>query len=142
VRRRTPTTFEQANTLRDAIAAAVALEAFHRQCNVLSMANMAQVVNVLQAFLVTDGAACLKTPTYHAFALHRAHIGAEALTTHVATAVTLPSGGPAVSATASRSAGGLAVTLVNRHFDRGGCASGATPGRRRRERDQQLRRSG
>ncbi len=116
--RRTPVTFEQAGTLRDALAAAVALEAFHRQCAVLSMANMAQVVNVLQAFLLTDGTACVKTPTYHAFSLHGPHIGAQALAVEVATEVTLPTGRPAVSATASKSDGGTAVTLVNRHFDR------------------------
>jgi alpha-N-arabinofuranosidase len=117
--RRTPATFEQAGTLRDALAAAVALEAFHRQCNVLSMANIAQTANVLQAFLLTDdGPECVKTPTYHAFALHRPHIGAQALSTDVACEMPLPAGGPALSATASRSDGGLALTVVNRHFDR------------------------
>jgi alpha-N-arabinofuranosidase len=117
---RTPSTLEQANTLRDAIAAAVALEAFHRQCNVLSMANIAQVVNVLQAFLLTDETgACVRTPTYHAFALHAPHIGAEALRTEVAGSLELPDGSAAISATASRKNGGLAVTVINRHLDRG-----------------------
>jgi alpha-N-arabinofuranosidase len=117
---RTPVDLEQANTLRDAIAAAVALEAFHRQCNVLSMANIAQVVNVLQAFLLTDETgACVKTPTYHAFALHAPHVGAEALRTDVAGSIEMPDGTAAVSATASRKDGGLAVTVINRHFERG-----------------------
>jgi alpha-N-arabinofuranosidase len=116
--RRTPATFEQACTLRDALAAAVALEGFHRQCRVLSMANMAQVVNVLQAFLLTDGTACVKTPTYHAFSLHSPHIGAQAHRAIVATDITLPTGRHAVSATASKSERGAAVTLINRHFDR------------------------
>ena len=118
VPRRTPVTFEQANTLRDALAAAVALEAFHRQCSVLALANMAQVANVLQAFLLTDGAVCVKTPTYHAFSLHAPHIGAQALATEVTTTLTLPDGRQAVSATASRSDRGAAVTVLNRHFDR------------------------
>jgi alpha-N-arabinofuranosidase len=116
--RRTPATFEQAGTLRDALAAAVALEGFHRQCAVLSMANMAQVVNVLQAILLTDGTACVKTPTYHAFSLHSPHIGALAHGTTVETDIVLPTGQSAVSATASTSERGAAVTLINRHFDR------------------------
>src|SRR3712207_7065426 len=45
----------QANTLRDALAVALALAGFHRQCRVLSLANLAQVVNVLQAPVMTDG---------------------------------------------------------------------------------------
>jgi alpha-N-arabinofuranosidase len=115
VPRRTPVTFEQSNTLRDALAVAIAFEGFHRQCAVLSMANLAQVVNVLQSVLVTDGAACIKTPTYHAFALHRPHIGAGALEVEV-TGAELPAGGRAVSATASRKDAGTAVTIVNRDF--------------------------
>jgi alpha-N-arabinofuranosidase len=115
VPRRTQVTFEQSNTLRDALAVAVAFEGFHRQCAVLSMANLAQVVNVLQSVLVTDGDACVKTPTYHAFALHRPHIGAQALEVDVAGSE-LRAGGRAVSATASSTAAGAAVTVVNRDF--------------------------
>jgi len=116
--RRMPPTFEQANTLRDALAAGIALEGFHRQCRNLSMANTAQVVNVLHAVVMTEGREVVKTPTYHAFALHRPHVGAEALVTEVATDAKLPSGRPAVSATASRSSGGRAVTVINRHLGR------------------------
>jgi alpha-N-arabinofuranosidase len=122
---RTPVTLEQANTLRDALAAAVAFEGFHRQCNVLSMTNLAQVVNVLQAVLLTDGPSCVRTPTYHAIALHRPHVGAQALPARVKTDISIPTGTAAVSATASRrdaaGAGGRgrwAVTIVNRHVDR------------------------
>ena len=62
VARREPVTYEQANTLRDALAAAVALEGFHRQCNVLTLANLAQIVNVLQSVVMTEGAAHLVDP--------------------------------------------------------------------------------
>ncbi|MFO7170108.1 MAG: alpha-L-arabinofuranosidase C-terminal domain-containing protein, partial [Chloroflexota bacterium] len=55
VPRREPLTYEQAGTLRDALAAAVALEGFHRQCQQLTLANLAQVVNVLHAPVMTDG---------------------------------------------------------------------------------------
>jgi alpha-N-arabinofuranosidase len=118
VARRSPPTFEQAATLRDALAAAIALEGFHRQCNVLALACLAQVVNVLHCVLATDGPACVRTPTYHALALHRPHLGAEALPVEVVTEATVPSGRAALSATASRRAGGVAVSLVNRHLER------------------------
>jgi alpha-N-arabinofuranosidase len=113
---REPVTYEQANTLRDALAAAIALEGFHRQCKVLTLANLAQVVNVLQAVVMTDGPRMWLTPTYHALRLHAPHIGATALPVAIDRGGSLPGGSPAVSATASRSSAGLAVTLVNRHY--------------------------
>jgi alpha-N-arabinofuranosidase len=122
VPRRPPKGLEQACTLRDALAAGVALEGFHRQCESLSMTNLAQVVNVLQAVILTDGPHFAKTPTYYALALHGPHVGAEAVAVDVAGAPT-PAGGPAVSATASLRRGGNggapvsgAVTVINRHF--------------------------
>ena len=118
VERRTPVTFEQAGTLRDALAVGIALEGFHRQCRVLSMANLAQMVNVLHSVVATDGAASVRTPTYYAFALHKRHIGAEALQVEVGADGSRPST-PWLSATASRRAEGTAVTLVNGDY-RGG----------------------
>src|SRR6185312_9619365 len=111
-----PHPFEQPSTLRDALAAAAALEGFHRQCDVLSLANLAQVVNVLHAVVVTDGERMVRTPTYHAFRLHAAHLGATALRVEVIAADTVPGGTPAVTGTASRSASGMTVTLLNRHL--------------------------
>src|SRR5205085_5996373 len=108
--------YEQANTLRDALAAGIALEGFHRQCNVLTLANLAQIVNVLQAVVMTEGSRMWLTPTYHALRLHAPHIGATALPVEIAHGGSLPDGAPAVSATASRTDAGLAVTLINRHY--------------------------
>ncbi|BDI30403.1 alpha-N-arabinofuranosidase [Capsulimonas corticalis] len=114
---REPITYEQAGTLRDALAAAVALEGFHRQCNILTLANLAQIVNVLHAPVMTEGARMWVTPTYHVLRMHAPHIGAQALPVEVQSPVTTPDGAPAVSATASRAANGsLAITLVNRHL--------------------------
>lgn len=115
VARREPVTYEQAGTLRDALAAAVALEGFHRQCAVLSMANLAQIVNVLHAVVMTDGARLYRTPTYHVFRMHAPHIGGVALGVEIARGDTLPGGIGAVTATASRKDGTVAVTLINRH---------------------------
>ena len=111
-------TYEQAGTLRDALAAAVALEGFHRQCNVLTLANLAQVVNVLHAPVMTDGARMWLTPTYHALRMHTPHIGATALPVDVAHSDSLPDGSSAVSATASRAEDGIAITLINRHYQK------------------------
>ncbi len=113
---RDPTTYEQEGTLRDALAVGVALEGFHRQCRALSMANIAQVVNILHAPVMTRGDRMWLTPTYHAFRLHAPHIGATALPVEITTAETLPDGSPAVTGTASRNGNGLAVTLINRHL--------------------------
>ncbi len=115
---RAPVTYEQAHTLRDALAAGVALEGFHRQCGVLALANLAQIVNVLHAPVMTDGPDMWLTPTYHALRLHAPHIGATALPVDIAEGNSLAGGSPMVSATASRSGTGLAVTLINRHWDR------------------------
>ena len=115
---REPVTYEQANTLRDALAAGIALEGFHRQCNVLTLANLAQIVNVLQAPVMTEGARMWLTPTYHALRLHAPHIGATALPVEVLGGDTLPDSTAAVSATASRAGDAVAVTLINRHYQK------------------------
>ncbi|CAA9544153.1 MAG: GH51 [uncultured Thermomicrobiales bacterium] len=129
VERRAPVTYEQANTLRDGIAVALALGGFHRQCDVLSMANLAQVVNVLQAPIMTSGDRMWLTPTYHALRLHAPHLGATALPVDIEGSASLPDGTPAVAATASRGAQGLAVSIVNQHLESGAsvCIAGAGP---------------
>jgi alpha-N-arabinofuranosidase len=108
--------YEQPSTLRDALAVGIALEGFHRQCGVLTLANLAQVVNVLQAVVVTDGARMFRTRTYHAFRLHAPHLGATALPVRSSAGESLPDGSPAVTGTASRAVSGIAVTLINRHL--------------------------
>lgn len=116
VSRRSPVTYEQAGTLRDALAAGVVLEAFHRQCNVMSLANLAQVVNVLQAPVMTEGEKMWLTPTYYALNLHTPHIGAQALPVAVEEGNSLPDATSTVSATASTNGQGVAVTLINRNY--------------------------
>lgn len=113
---RLPVTYEQAGTLRDALAIAVALEGFHRQCRVLSLANLAQIVNVLHAPVMTEGARMWLTPTYHALRMHATHLGAAALPVEVSHGASLPDGSSAVSATASSGSAGVTVTLTNRHY--------------------------
>ncbi|WP_434810997.1 alpha-N-arabinofuranosidase [Microbacterium sp. bgisy189] len=63
----------QQNTQRDALVAAINLNIFHRHGDRVRMANIAQMVNVLQAMILTDGAAMVTTPTYHVFDLYTDH---------------------------------------------------------------------
>ena len=83
------------------------------------MANLAQIVNVLQAPVMTSGRRIWLTPTYHALRLHAPHIGATALPIEIEHSSRLPNGGSAVTATASHTADGLALTVINRRFDQG-----------------------
>ena len=69
----------QQNTMRDALVAALTLGVFNHHADKLHMANVAQMVNVLQALLLTEGDQCIKTPTYHVFDLYRPHRGATAV---------------------------------------------------------------
>jgi alpha-N-arabinofuranosidase len=57
-------------TLRDALYIAGMFHVFHRQCNVLSIANLAQLVNVLP-LVVTDERRALATAIYYPFLLYR-----------------------------------------------------------------------
>jgi len=69
----------QQNTIRDAMVAAVTLHIFHKHCARVSMANIAQTVNVLQAMILTEEQNMLKTPTYHVFEMFKAHQEGELL---------------------------------------------------------------
>ncbi len=118
---RQPVTYEQAGTMRDALAAGIALEGFHRQCNVLTMANLAQIVNILHAPVMTEpgGGRMWLTPTYHVLRLHAPHIGATALPVEIEAGDTVPGGFATVSGTASTRDGRTAFTVINRHLTRG-----------------------
>jgi alpha-N-arabinofuranosidase len=60
----------QQNSLRDAILAALNLNIFARHADRVRMANIAQMVNVLQAMILTDTAKMVLTPTYHVFKMY------------------------------------------------------------------------
>ncbi len=60
----------QQNSLRDALLAALNLNIFIRHADRVRMANIAQMVNVLQAMIFTDKEKMILTPTYHVFKLY------------------------------------------------------------------------
>ena len=63
----------QQNAMRDAMVAAVSLNIFNRHCDRVHMANIAQLVNVLQSPILTEGDRMVCTPTYYVFKLFRDH---------------------------------------------------------------------
>jgi alpha-L-arabinofuranosidase len=60
----------QQNSLRDAILAALNLNIFARHADRVRMANIAQMINVLQALILTDKEKMLLTPTYYVFKMY------------------------------------------------------------------------
>ena len=73
----------QQNTVRDALIAGITLNIFNKHCDRVKMAALAQMVNVLQAVLLTEGDQMIKTPTYHVMHMYRYHQGAELLESSV-----------------------------------------------------------
>ncbi len=60
----------QQNSQRDAVLAALNLNIFARRADRVRMANIAQMINVLQAMILTDGPKMVLTPTYHVFHMY------------------------------------------------------------------------
>ena len=60
----------QQNSLRDAILATLNLNIFVRHGDRVRMANIAQMVNVLQAMIMTDKEKMVLTPTYYLFKMY------------------------------------------------------------------------
>ncbi|MDR1688123.1 MAG: alpha-N-arabinofuranosidase [Clostridiales bacterium] len=73
----------QQNTMRDALVAAVTLNIFNGHCDRVKMANIAQMVNVLQAVILTEGSKMILTPTYHVFDMYKEHQDAVLLESYV-----------------------------------------------------------
>ncbi len=69
----------QQNTMRDALVAGMNLNIFNKHSDRVKMANIAQLINVLQAVMLTDGEKMIKTPTYYVFKMYRHHQGATLL---------------------------------------------------------------
>ncbi len=116
----------QQNSLRDAVVAALNFNVFHKHADRVHMANIAQMVNVLQAMILTDKEKMLLTPTYHAFALYKPFQDAHYLP------LTLKAPDykldkftvPALSASAARGKDGkLYLALVNLDPSRGAAVS-------------------
>ncbi|WP_311271133.1 alpha-L-arabinofuranosidase C-terminal domain-containing protein [Sphingobium sp. WCS2017Hpa-17] len=74
-----PGFLRQQNTLRDALVASVNLDIFAKHADRVRMSAIAQMVNVLQAMILTDGRKMVLTPTYHVFEMYKPWQGATVL---------------------------------------------------------------
>lgn len=102
----------QQNTMRDAIVAALNLNIFNAHSDRVVMANLAQVVNVLQSVILTDGEKLIKTPTFHVFDMYKTHQGGEfcySWTEEERNA----NGTPAISQSVSVKDNEITITLAN-----------------------------
>jgi alpha-N-arabinofuranosidase len=110
----------QQNGIRDALVAGINLNIFNQHSDRVQMANIAQMVNVLQSMILTNKERMIVTPTYHVFEMYKVHQGA----TLIPVEITAPdytfsgtsSGAsvPSLHASASRDqTGKLHVSIVN-----------------------------
>jgi alpha-L-arabinofuranosidase len=110
--------------LRDALYAAGMLNAFQRQCNTLSLANLAQLVNVLP-LIRTDATRAVPTAMYYAFWLYqfmrelalKVELKAPAFDSDELGTIAAQKCVPYldVGATRADSSSGLTLSLLNRH---------------------------
>ena len=112
-------------TIRSAVAAALGLNAIHRQAGKLVMTNIAQIVNVLHSLLLTDEDKCVRTTTYWVYEMTKPHLGQSSVAVEARD----------VSVSASRKEKDVTLTLVNPAHDQtytvacslnGGSAAAAT----------------
>ncbi len=105
----------QQNTMRDAIVAALNLNIFNAHADRIPMANIAQVVNVLQSVVLTDGPKMILTPTYYVFSMYKAHQDSTLVETILDDSFVKHDGGDfaELSVSASVRDDSLTVTLVN-----------------------------
>jgi len=111
-----PGFLEQQNTLRDALVAAINFHIFHKHADRVTMANIAQFVNVLQAMILTDKEKMIVTPTYWVFDMYKPFQDATSLPVQLETPDYVFNGAaiPAVSASAAKATDGhIYVSLVN-----------------------------
>jgi alpha-L-arabinofuranosidase len=107
----------QQNSLRDAVVAALNFNIFHAHADRVRMTNIAQMVNVLQAMILTDKNRMILTPTYHAFRMYVPFQDATALPVAIRNNGKYSVGNvtvPQVSASAARGKDGkVYLALVN-----------------------------
>jgi alpha-L-arabinofuranosidase len=104
------------NSLRDALLATLNFDIFIRHADRVRMTAIAQMINVAQSMILTDGARMVLTPTYHAFEMYTPFQDATSLPlaldapTYAKDAWTMP----AVDGVAARDkAGHVHVALTN-----------------------------
>ncbi|MBF4488113.1 alpha-L-arabinofuranosidase C-terminal domain-containing protein [Flavobacterium sp. CSZ] len=106
----------QQNTMRDAMIAGVTLNVFNNHADRVKGANLAQIVNVLQAVILTDKEKMVLTPTYHVMKMYNVHQDALLIPLEIESPKYIfdKKELPAVSASASKDKAGVThFSLVN-----------------------------
>ena len=111
----------QQNTMRDAMVAALSLNALHKHADRVKMANIAQVANVLQAMVLTKGDQMIVTPTYYVFKMYNPHKGGKFIPLNIDTPTTdvrserreYERTVPMISATATEKDGVVTISVAN-----------------------------
>ena len=106
----------QQNSLRDALVAAITLNIFNEHCDRVKMANIAQMINVLQSMILTDKEKMIVTPTYYVYEMFVPHHDAKLLPTELHCEDYALNGAkiPGLSASSSMDpTGAVHVTLCN-----------------------------
>lgn len=111
----------QQNTMRDALVASMNLNIFNNHSDRVTMANIAQLVNVLQSVILTEGDQIIKTPTYHVFHMFRHHQGGMLLGTDLLNEGEVGSGinvSPKINQSVSENEDGIiTITLSNNSLE-------------------------
>jgi alpha-N-arabinofuranosidase len=108
----------QENTIRDALIAAINLNIFVKHADRVKLTAIAQMINVLQAMLLTDGPRMVKTPTYWVYEMYRPWQDATSLPLEVHSEDYVIGGEkmPEVSASAVRDKSGkIHIALTNQN---------------------------
>lgn len=111
-----PSFLYQQNTMRDAMLAGVTLNIFNNHCDRIRMANLAQLVNVLQSVILTNKQKIILTPTYHVMEMYNVHQDAVMVPVSLTNIFYVEGTDslPAISVSASRDKQGLThISLVN-----------------------------
>jgi len=74
-----PGFLRQQNTLRDALVASINLDIFAHHADRVRVSAIAQMVNVLQAMILTEGDKMVKTPTYYVYQMYKPYMDATVL---------------------------------------------------------------
>ena len=110
-----PGFLNQQNTMRDAVVAVLTLHIFHKHCERVKMANLAQLVNVLQAPILTEGEKMVKTPTYYVLEMLKEHQDAELL--DINCSIPYENNIPKISISATKKNNEILVSMCNTRLD-------------------------
>jgi len=111
----------QQNTIRDALLAAINFNIFNKHCDRVKLACIAQLCNVLQSVILTEGEKMVKTPTYYAFHMYRNHQDAELVESSLVNAGEIGTEEykiPELTESVSVKDGILTITLANPSADK------------------------